>query len=256
MHSRIKQLEIAVNMSPIVISQHSKVFPQFKGKHKGETAVIVGTGPSLNYYEPINDALHVGINGAFLKEGVNLNYWFCTDQRYHCRLSELDLKNLQNADFVKFFGQAMDNMLRPIHFRQSIFISDSIIEQYKNSYKFYYSSLSFPSFNSELELAPLTILSASTVFSACSFILYTGVKKIYVVGCDCANTGYFNGEQNTGTPSDHFVKPWHTFKDFVVAYHPDVEFISINPVGLIGLFEDMYTTSYKNQEVQKINATT
>ena len=35
-------------------------------------------------------------------------------------------------------------------------------------------------------------------------------------------------------------------KTFADQYYPDTEIISINPVGLKGLFKDIYTEEYKN----------
>ena len=44
-------------------------------------------------------------------------------------------------------------------------------------------------------------------------------------------------------------------KDFVDDYYPDIKIISVNPVGLKGLFEDMYTKSkgYKDEKYKSSN---
>ena len=37
---------------------------------------------------------------------------------------------------------------------------------------------------------------------------------------------------------------WSQLKDFAACYYPDVEIISVNPVGLRGIFKDVWTESY------------
>ena len=38
--------------------------------------------------------------------------------------------------------------------------------------------------------------------------------------------------------------PWREFKRFVQVYYPETEIISVNPVGLKGIFRDVYTPSF------------
>ena len=86
----------------------------------------------------------------------------------------------------------------------------------------------------------------SSIFSAAYFALYTGVKKIYLVGCDCSNQGHWDDTEQTGNCMNILPRNWNTFKEFVKTFYPDVEIISINPVGLTGLFDETYTQSYIN----------
>ena len=81
-----------------------------------------------------------------------------------------------------------------------------------------------------------------TVISALQFALYTNPKKIYLVGCDCS-TGHFHEEipNVLSNDSSGLVKRWKKFKDIMNDYCPNTEVISINPVGLKGMFKDIYT---------------
>lgn len=44
------------------------------------------------------------------------------------------------------------------------------------------------------------------------------------------------------------VRSWKFLKTFVDDYYPDIKIISVNPVGLKGLFEDMYTRKDVNEK--------
>ena len=84
-----------------------------------------------------------------------------------------------------------------------------------------------------------------TVFSALQFALYTNPKKIYIVGCDCT-TGHFHPESKVGWGENLSgqVPWWKRFQQHVNDYWPHTEIISVNPVGLKGMFKDVYTQAY------------
>ncbi|MCD7780641.1 MAG: hypothetical protein LUH05_08225 [Candidatus Gastranaerophilales bacterium] len=80
------------------------------------------------------------------------------------------------------------------------------------------------------------------VFSALQFILWTNPDKIYIAGCDC-NSGY--AYDNKSLLSDHSgkVNGFRKFKDFASRMYPETEIISVNPIGLKGMFKDLYTNT-------------
>ena len=87
----------------------------------------------------------------------------------------------------------------------------------------------------------------SVVFSALAFALYTNPQRIYLVGCDCSDLGYFDRDQPGVSPSlEHnmhrVLEGWSEFKKFAAHFYPDIEIISINPVGLKGMFKDVSAT--------------
>ncbi|HIS88642.1 TPA: hypothetical protein IAA87_04365, partial [Candidatus Avigastranaerophilus faecigallinarum] len=82
-----------------------------------------------------------------------------------------------------------------------------------------------------------------TIFSALQFICYTNPQKLYIVACDC--TSSVNKEiQVLNANLSYQLKYWQSFKNFVSEVYPDLEIISINPVGLKGMFKDVYTKEY------------
>ena len=68
------------------------------------------------------------------------------------------------------------------------------------------------------------------------------------MGCDASTAGHFLGidteEQKKNDQQciggDVTYNKWKELKHFLELHDPDVEIISINPVGLKGLFKDVY----------------
>ena len=81
---------------------------------------------------------------------------------------------------------------------------------------------------------------------ALHFALYTNPKAIYLVGCDCNLTGYFDGtaQKTASNNIDFWMIGYKKMKEFAAHFYPETEIISINPVGLKGLFRDVYTENY------------
>jgi hypothetical protein len=219
--------------------QHSKVFPQFKNIHKGEEAVLVATGPTMLHYEPLQKAIHIGVNTAYKRLKLELKYWFALDI---VPINDC-ITEIQKTEFIKFFGQG--HLPYPTsYYDRGRHIPDYIIENSQNAYRYYFNLKDFSTINIDIETQPLPDLG-SCVYSAAYFAIYTGMKKLYLVGCDCASNGYFNKrEQEQHFNTRNLIKHWKIFKRYVSAFHPDVEIISINPIGLRGIFKDIYTEKY------------
>jgi len=43
-----------------------------------------------------------------------------------------------------------------------------------------------------------------------------------------------------------WIEGYRKLKTYVARYYPDTEIISVNPVGLRGMFQDVYTKSFLN----------
>lgn len=89
--------------------------------------------------------------------------------------------------------------------------------------------------------------------SAMQIVLFTNPKRIYLVGCD-ASAGHFvqpdslnqcrvdkqEKDSKMAVSSDRTIEKWKELKVFASTFYPDVEIVSINPVGLKGIFVDRY----------------
>lgn len=225
-----------ISQANIVTMTHQETFGPYKNKHFGEDVAIIATGPSLNKYKPLDNVINIGMNKAFFADNINLSYYFSFD---HIANKDYIEKIAEYKDITKFYGQLQPSYfcLKEIKAGKGI-MPESIILKH-NAKKFYIYG--------KWPLTPLFIKpdidktwlvdGGSVVFSAMQFALFTNPKRIYLVGCDCSS-GYFDGK--TGADASHLVKSWKELKKFAEIYYPDTEIISVNPVGLKGMFKDLY----------------
>jgi hypothetical protein len=170
--------------------------------------------------------------------GAKLDYWMLCDTR---RFYIDDQNWQQNAHSVKFFGRCADWQYRSMEFLKMMDTPDNTIAKYSNVYEFYWCSYYHREMCRDVETTPISSLFGSSVFVALSIILYMKPKKIYLVGCDMSNDGnYLKTESDSGFDFSHVKKGWEKFKKFTEIYHPDLEIISVNPVGLKDMFIDIY----------------
>lgn len=214
---------------------HPETFQKYKGIHKGKEVVIVGAGPSLNDYTPIPGAIHIGVNRTYRSKTVELDYLFMQDGGPANETQELT--NYRKGKCRKFFG---------IHPIPSVcLISDLYAEENQAERYYFYNPHPLDSYISppvDLAHQPLQG-SFSTVIPAFQFALWSHPARIYVVGCDCSQAGYFAADKHLTQvlPVDSVIQEWKRMAEFAKRHYPDVEIISINPVGLRGLFKDCDT---------------
>lgn len=213
---------------------HRASFSEFRGCHKGQRVVLVGAGPTLNFYSQLQDTPHIGVNTTFLKSGIKLDYYFARD--YSGRSSWYN--RLKDYDFVKFFGVSEWSY----EAREAYQVPESIIEE--NHGRRFYTQINKKLIHCDIEHHPVMGLG-SVIFGALHFALFTQPEQILLVGCDCSPTGHFDGTGGI-TPSvgNFWVNSWNWAKEFAARYFPNTEILSVNPVGLKGMFRDVYTQSY------------
>lgn len=224
----------------IIKEAHSKTFPQFKNCNAGKEIVLVASGPTMAYYNPLNDVLHLGVNKVYKNKNINLDYLFAMDYS----IGEETIQNIVNYEGAKIFlgsfiTDTADSWLSKYVIPLKYYNKDNVYKYYSE----YPAKYGYP----DIECCGLMDFG-SVIFCAAQFALYTGVKKIYLVGCDCSS-GYFDGTKNNVQGAQFLIKGWKKFKIYAQTYYPDVEIVSINPVGLRGLFKDVYTKEF----AEKIN---
>ena len=221
---------------------HQKTFSEFKNTNKNKNVVLIGGGPTVNAFSPIPNAVYVGLNRAFLYDKVHFNYLFAIDkigiEKYYDEFIKYDC--------TKFIGD--QNITKDYQIPQSYGIDDKSVRRYKTT-----SNCLPNKFAVDIDTEALAN-SCTVSLQAMQFILFTNPKRIYVVGIDCtaASRQYFVGEgYDTSTRGENLknndrmqVTDWKRLKNFVAMYFPETEIYIVNPIGLKGIFKDVYTKSF------------
>lgn len=218
-----------------VLCYHKDTFLKYKNIFTGKNIVVCGSGPTLAKYKRINDAIHIGTNKVHKK--IKLDFLFRQDFKGYDQ-------EIFSSDVVKFIGNYYD--------WEFDMCPESVFNRLKNAQKFIID-------NRENYRIPVDLISqplwhgGSVIFSAFQFALWTNPKRIYLVGCDCAGQvddyHWNHFDDSHSDIKNHNLKPitplidgWKKISEFQKSIYPDVEIISINPVGLKGLFNDVYIT--------------
>lgn len=234
------RLERYINESQIIQNNiyipasvhHAAVFEKYRNCNAGKDLVLLAAGPTLDSYTPMPGAIHLGVNRVYQAKHIALDYLMAIDAFF---TPDEEIESYRPELCAKLFGFNYQTL----HKR----ISESLISK-TGAERFYYHSIPYgvaPVFPSSLAHSPLIVME-SVVTAAFQFALWTGPKRIYLVGCDCSSSGYFSA-QKSGIPqklsSRKIIHSWEILKEFADNVYPDIEIVSINPVGLRGLFTDM-----------------
>lgn len=220
---------------------HEKTFLPYKNAFSGKDVVLVCPGPSAKGYVPLPECLHVGVNGAIYLKNIRLDYLFIQDytrrQKRNEHLVE-DALTYIGAECKKFFGLFPQQRARDL---QPSFI-DRIPLRYfdrPDVSRYILEDMPLHNFAYDLSIEPVGDFCA-TPFSALQFIFYAHPKRLYLVGWDCTDAGYAYasqaGERQQATYQSDIMKDYVV--PFAATNYPDTEIISINPVGLRGMFQD------------------
>lgn len=220
---------------------HEKAFAEFKGCCTGKDVVIVATGPSLERFQRIGNAVYIGVNRAFKRRELKFDYLFAQD------ISGLkdvmrEMNDYECGHCVKFYG-----LSRELESAFNLVIPESDVVLAKaRRYRTIWWGLNEDVMMTErfaYDLCSQVLASfESVVFPALQFALWMNPRRVYLVGCDCGGSGHFsgNGQHDTGRDFKDLLVPYLKFRDFASRYYPETEIISVNPVGLKGVFKDLF----------------
>lgn len=214
------------------VHYNQEAFLEYKNKFAGKDVVVIGSGPTLNDYTPIKNAIHIGSNRAHLNKKLKLDFLFRQD------FKDFD-KEIFDCHIKKFIGNYYN--------WQADMCPESVFNRLTNAQKFIIDT-DTQQLQPDIANMPLWH-GGSVAFSMFQFALWTNPKRIYIVGCDSAGQkdalhwNHFDDktkETHNQEPITALVVGWSKLAEFAKAMYPDVEIISINPVGLKGLFKDEY----------------
>ena len=221
-------------------AKHPAVFGKYKNAFAGRDVVLMATGPSLGQFRPINGAIYIGVNAAVKYDKVKLDYLVVQDWR-----AVKDFPDELNAcPATKFYG------ILPKRFYQGDpngVIPNHIIEKHNaNQFVVNVVGLTGPegalNFPFDISANP-PVCSTSVIITAMQIALWGNPRRVYLVGCDCSS-GYFNNP-DAFVNGGEIIPEWEKIKNFARHYYPEVEIISVNPVGLKGMFTDLHQKDEK-----------
>jgi len=169
---------------------NTKTFDKYRNCNKEHEIVLLATGPTLNFYEPLPDVINLGVNTTVLFSKVKLDYLFIQDY--------FSIKNLVDKVIEypckKFFGTAgsQPHCL-------PVWLADlPKVEEYVR----YLGPFEYRTCHYDIRKAPLDDPGGSVACSAFQFALWTYPKRIYLVGCDCNNSGHFDDIKTDLSPNN------------------------------------------------------
>lgn len=213
-------------------SQFNKPLEKFKNIHKGKIAILFATGPTIKKYKPLENS------DKFIKFGVNtiynypeisnsLDYYFYGSHYYFHKDHRLNIEKLCSNENIQTFASAYEEGRSHKDINRGNISPERALElksePFENNLKTFTNDVS-----------EYATLGHSIIFPALQILLYMGIKKIYLVGCD---GGFTQGVDSGNT---HLLFWWKKFVEFKNIYYPEVKIISVNPVSLKGWFDDIY----------------
>lgn len=227
---------IQVNISTAFL--HTRTFTNFKGIHQGKEIVLVASGVTAEKYFPKSDSIHIGVNRSFQIGNYRIPMDYVFIQDFSGKTPEYidDLDKYRIGKCQKFYGLTAeyDNNINRV-------IPEShAIKARALRYRTDWAPIEgfVPQFAYDISTQPLGCFG-SVVFPALQFALWTYPSKIYLVGCDCTTSGYAYDKRYTNfLEPEKIVDAYKKFKEFAHKYYPNVDIISINPVGLKGIFRE------------------
>lgn len=217
---------------------NTKAFAEYQNCYRGRDVVVVATGPTLNDYEPIEGAIHIGVNTSYKNPKLKLDYLFVQDGRPEF-LEQGKFDGLGDVKCKVFMGRVLKRSTYeysefPEEYRLCKNVQDYILDHDWPKERIYRDICHHP-----------VSAGRAVVFSALHFALYTYPKRIYLVGCDATFIRHFDDEAEKEDDYKEvpqvFLERYKLTKQFAQMHYPETEIISVNPVGLKGVFKDIYT---------------
>lgn len=215
------------------IIETQRQFEKYRNIHQGKNFAIIATGPTLNDFKRIEDCIYIGINKAYRKENLDYQYYFLQDYAATKGYMEEIIENVTCQKFVANYILEKDI--------NSVQIPQQYIDKLQATK--YFTCWPNESICPDISKSPMANCGTVT-FAAIQFALYCGAQNIYLVGCDTSAGGYFDGTKQRNVKmtmnQSYLIENYKRLKSYADMYYPNSKIVSVNPVGLRGIFEDIY----------------
>jgi len=214
---------------------------RFKNIHRDKIGICFATGPSLNRFSfdslpgDKDDYITTGVNDMVFHPTINVDYYFCGDKKcnkgsritgisFMEQIKEYKKNRLKGELFCTVFVNGSEH---PAHFtlEEANSVGANVCKQTTDR--------GVAAIKKDIHHNDF--YNHSIIFTSLQFLLYTGVKKVYLIGCDAGGGGSYL-EPLKAWP-DNLIEHWEEFKEFIQTCYSDVEVISINPYNLKGWFD-------------------
>ncbi len=213
-------------------STYNSSLKRFKDIHKGESAILFATGPSIKdykWFDGSDNCILFGLNRIYNYSEITnrLNYYYYGSHYVSDPEHRKNINDVCSRNGLISFASAYEEGRSHKDINRGNISPEEAIK---------IGSIPFENNLSKFTNDPseYATLGHSIVFPPLQHILYMGITTIYLVGCD----GGFMAGQSSG--DDHLLSWWQSFVDFKKQYYENVSIISINPVSLKGWFDDTY----------------
>lgn len=220
-----------------IAAEHSKIFPPFKNSNKGKSIAIFASGPSIRFAPPLVNSKSIACNRTIERfKDKDPDYFFGMD----FGLNDIMDKILAVKTNI-FLGRHV------YKFHRDIIDPTEQLRSQNNIHNFYVASEWGDHIRPDIEYFPLADFG-SIVHVALNFALYTSPDIIYLIGVDTTGHGYSDRSiPNQNYLIDRFMEGYNRFSRFRLHQYPKTRIVSVNPVGLRGIFEDVYTREFVEQ---------
>ena len=206
---------------------------KYKNIHLGNSAVLIGSGPSLTLNKENfkiaknNNFLFFGNNDTiFEKEMFELDYFLLSDWRIFKKISKekfINASTLRKKFFVSINNKPLLDESELIKAKGESFCTHG---------------------NSILKNLQSSSIGTSSIFITIQLIAYMGIKNIYLAGCDCSGKNYYGpSSTNYGIMTNQ----WKNIKKYLSDYFPEINIYSFNPVGLKNIIKEDTNFLHKYQ---------
>jgi hypothetical protein len=245
------------------IKKYHKELIRYKNKHLGETCYILGTGKTLNKFKMIEKGILIGVNGIIKSDLINnelFKYYFFGHGFLHKHKTNnisgtSKEREMENKRFVEEY-QNVDKFCMVSKNEMTVGGEENSVSFDEEDIKYLLENDVIPfdvtekKINKNLEES--SFLNHSIIYPAIQFALYSGFKKIYLVGCDCIQYSlkdfdkyrfYKNKdyEEKEKIINKIYIKWWRKMYNFKQKNYLGVRILNINPMGLKGrMDEDIY----------------
>lgn len=215
---------------------HSIIFPHFKDSNIGKTLVIIGNGATLECAPLFKGCKVISCNKNPSLFGHAAEYIFNSEYRDN-HFEDLLISNDTSDIFLDCVS---------LNIKKHLY-NHARLQRKKNTHYYFGQSVFNVAPKGNISENPLSYFG-DTACSALHFALYTKPKAIYLIGCDIKGRYSKNSFQKYNASDAEIIYGYEQLKRLRDREFSDTKIVCVNPVGLKGIFDELYSNKYIAQK--------